>query len=128
MKMEHCRKNNIKLVNSKQLAGKLFNIFEFYKHAFISIIIVLVLFFLCFSYFCYYYMLLMIIIILCKYYASCDSHINILHFVTLWNQNVPDRWSIQDSSWLCLSMGIKTFCVNVTTTIQFVLPYGGQIN
>ena len=91
MKMEYPGKNNINLVNPNQQAGKLLYLFGLSIHSFILIIVRTVLFFLCFSCFNYNSMFLKILNILCNYYASYDSHINILNFVPFWNQTFTDR-------------------------------------
>ena len=58
-------------------------------------------FILCISYFNDDYMHLNIS---CNYYAFYAYHINILHYLPLWNQTFPGRKSWQGSSWFCLSM------------------------
>ena len=124
IKMEYFRNNNTRIINPKQRAGKWLNIFEFYIHEFIFIILIMILFLLWFSYIYDDHMLFVIIIIICKYYAVYDSFINILHFVPLWNLNLPDRISRQERSWLCLSMRRQIFWIKYPTHIQLILPHG----
>ena len=116
MKTEYGRKNNIKFINTKQWAGKRLNIFEFYIHKCFCIIFIMVLLSLWFSFF------MMIILFLWfslswKFYASYDYHINIQHFVPLWNKKNPYRRSIQERRLLCLSMGSQIFFNNVPSAV-----------
>ena len=83
MKMEYCRNKNIKLINPKQLADNLFNLFIYfyiciYLHYYCGGFILVMLLMLYDD-----YMLLIILIVLCKYYDSYDYRINILHFLPL---------------------------------------------
>ena len=102
-------------MNTKQWSGKWIYLFEFYIYAFNCNIVTMVLCFLCSLCFNDYFILLNI---LCKYYASYASHIYIY---------ISYRWSRQDSSWLCLSIGRHVLWIQVPTPVQLMLPHFWQV-